>query len=68
MAAEPMPASLEKHPRATPLFMACIMVATTEPAAPPPTALTEKAMRNMVTMAPGRAVMCSRIMIIAHTK
>ena len=43
IAAEPMPASLEKTPRATPYLMALIMDATMEPQRPPPTAFTENA-------------------------
>ena len=68
MAAEPMPASLEKQPRATPLLMACAMLATTLPATPPPTALTEKAMRNISTMAAGTAVIWQQMTTSAPTK
>ena len=48
--------------------IAWAMEATTLPATPPPTALTEKAMRNMSTKAPGTAVIWVRMTARAPTK
>ena len=53
---EPMPASLENRPRATPYRMASL---TPRPATPPNTACGSKAQTKMDRMAPGRA---SRLM------
>ena len=55
MAAEPMPASLEKHPRASPHRAASRAEAVTVPAAPPAAAEGERARRNISARAPGRA-------------
>ena len=54
IAAEPIPASLEKTPRATPNLMAFIMEATMEPQSPPPTAFTEKAILKIMARPEGR--------------
>ena len=46
IAAEPIPASFENTPRATPNRIALIIEATMEPQRPPPTALKENAILN----------------------
>ena len=67
MAAEPIPASLEKTPLATPNRIALIIDATIVPQSPPPTAFTENAIWKIIEVAdektPDRAseVVCEQI-------
>ena len=54
IAADPMPASLENTPRATPKRMAFIMDAVMVPQSPPPTACTLKAILKIMETPAGR--------------
>ena len=54
IAAEPIPASLEKTPRATPNRIALIIEATIDPQSPPPTAFTENAILKIMAIPAGR--------------
>ncbi len=53
IAAEPIPASLENTPRATPKRKACIIEATMPPQSPPPTAFTENAILKIIATPEG---------------
>ena len=57
IAAEPMPASLENTPRATPQRIDCIMPETIVPSTPPVTAAGLNAHLTIRTMADGRLPM-----------
>ena len=54
MAAEPIPASFENTPLATPNLMAFIIATVIVPHRPPPTALTENAILNIMATPAGR--------------
>ena len=63
--AEPMPASLEKTPRATPQRMAVSIEATMEPPTPPATASKENAMRKISATPAGTAEIFVRMAMTA---
>ena len=63
MAAEPIPASLENTPLATPKRIACIILATIPPQRPPPTAFTENAILNIIATPDGILLMFPNITI-----
>ncbi len=66
--AEPMPASLENTPRATPQRMADSIEATMEPPTPPATASKENAMRKISATPAGTAEMFVRMAMTAAMK
>ena len=67
MPAAPVPASLEKTPRATP-HRAASQTEIAVPAAPPAAALGVKAQRTISSRAPGRLRQFPRITARAHKK
>ena len=64
IAAEPIPASFENTPRATPNRIALIIDATMEPQRPPPTALTENAILKIIASPDGKLEIFPKITII----
>lgn len=63
IAAEPMPASFEKTPRATPYRIALIIEATILPQRPPPTAFAENAILKIIESPEGKLEMFPKITI-----